>query len=43
MAIYGKVKRHLFKNVRSMNILCVWTMCGYKPLWTLQISQVFGK
>jgi hypothetical protein len=32
MAIYGKVKGHLFKNVRSMDILCVWTMCGYKPL-----------
>jgi hypothetical protein len=24
MAIYGKVKHHLFKNVRSMDILCVW-------------------
>jgi hypothetical protein len=29
MAIYGKVKRHLFKNVRSMDILCAWTM----PSW----------
>jgi hypothetical protein len=35
MAIYGKVKRHLFKNVRSMGILCVWTMCGYKPKFSL--------